>query len=239
MKPKKTFEILATIVALTMAAVAQSAPESAPAAPEHYFFYQLVLLRRPANAPQLDPDAEKKLQDAHTANIRKLTTQGKLVMAGPLLDDAALREIFVLKTQTEPEAERWTRTDPAVKANRLAPEYHIWIQPTNTFRTPPESNPMETYTLVLYRRGEKSQQHNGWDPILQDHLAYLRSLRESGKMVVGGPFRDGTGDSTHLLIFAATPEEASQIVARDPFVLAGEVKPEVHPWSTQQGVLPK
>ena len=58
-------------------------------------------------------------------------------------------------------------------------------------------------------------------------------------MAAGAPFRDGTGDSFELLIFATTTEEASQIVAQDPFVLAGEVKPEVHPSMTQKGVLPK
>ena len=137
MKRKKTFGILTTLAALVTIAAAQSAPVSAPAAPEHYFFYHLVLLRRPANAPQLEADARQKLQEAHLANIRRLALKGQ---------------------------------------------------------------------------------------------------RESGKMAVGGPFRDGPGG---LLIFATTPEEASQIVAQDPFVLAGEVKPEVHPWQAQKGVLRK
>lgn len=241
MKTKKRLGILATIAALVTVAAAQSAPASAPAAPEHYFFYHLVLLRRPANAPQLDPDARQKLQEAHMANIRKLAKEGKLVLAGPFLDDTPLRGIFVLKTQSMDEAKRWTLTDPAVQANRLAPEFHIWIQPTSTFSTPPESNPMENYALVIYNKGDKFQELNAPDiqPVIPPHLAFLKSLRESGKMVVGGPFKDGSGDSRGLLIFATTPEEASQIVADDPFVLAGEVKPEVHPWTTQQGVLPK
>jgi uncharacterized protein YciI len=243
MKSKRMLEILAAMaVVVTVAAtvaVAQTAPESAPAAPEHYFFYQLVLLRRPANAPQLDPDALQKLQEAHMANIRKLAKDGKLAMAGPFLDDTPLRGIFVFKTQSGPEAERWARTDPAIQANRLAPEFHIWIQPTSTFSTPPESNPMENYALVLYTRGEKALQHNGSDPILQQHADFLKGLRESGKMAAGGPFRDGGPGTTHLMVFATTPEEALQIVAEDPFVLAGEAKPEVHPWMTQKGVLPK
>jgi len=239
MKPKRAFSILITIAAWVAVAAAQSAPASAPAAAEHYFFYQLVLLRRLANAPPLDPDARQKLQEGHLANIRRLAKEGKLVLAGPCLDDTPLRGIFVLKTQSLDEAKQWTLTDPAVAANRFAPEFHIWIQPTSTFSTPPESNPMENYALVVYAKGDKFQWHNGSDPILQRHHAYLRDQREAGKMAVGGPFKDGTGDSVGLLIFATTPEEASQIVAQDPFVVAGEVKPEVHPWTTQKGVLPK
>jgi uncharacterized protein YciI len=241
MKPKKTLGILTTIAALVTAAAAQSAPASTPAAPERYFFYHLVLLRRAANAPQLDPDAQQKLQEAHMANIRRLAKEGKLVLAGPFLDDTSLRGIFVLNTNSMDEAKRWTLTDPAVQANRLTPEFHIWVQPTSTFSTPTGSSPMENYALVIYNKGDKFQPLNARDiqPVIPGHLAFLKSQREAGKMAVGGPFKDGAGDSLGLLIFATTPEEASQIVAQDPFVLAGEVKPEVHPWMTQKGVLPK
>jgi len=239
MKSKRRLGILTAIAVVVTAAAAQTAPETPPAATEHSFFYQLVLLRRPANAPKQDPDALLKLQEAHMANIRKLSKERKLVLAGPFLDDTPLRGIFVFKTQSQPEAERWARTDPAIQANRLAPEFHIWIESTSTFSTPPESTPMEKYAIVLYAHGEKWQGHNGWDPILQQHLAFLKGLSESGKVVVGGAFRDGGGDFTHIMIFAATPEEALQIVSQDPLVRADEAKPEVHPWMTQQGVLAK
>jgi len=230
---------LATTVALVTITAAQSTPGIHPGRAEDYFFYHVAFLRRPANAPQMDADALQKLQEAHMANIRKLHSEGKLVMAGPFLDDTPLRGIFVFKTQSEEEAESWADTDPAIKAKRLAPEFHLWVLPTSTFSAPPESNPMENYAMVLYFPGEKAQGHNGDDPILRQHLAFLEDLRESGKMVVGGPFRDGGSKATHLMIFTTTPEEALQIVAQDPFVLAGEVKAEAHPWMTQKGVLAK
>ncbi len=129
MKTRKAVAILAIITAWVTAA-AQSAPASASAAPEHYFFYHLVFLRRPANAPPLDADAVQKLQEAHLANIRRLAKEGKLVLAGPFLDDTPLRGIFALKTESMDEARQWTLTDPAVQANRFAPEFHIWVQPT-------------------------------------------------------------------------------------------------------------
>ncbi len=240
MKSKRRLGILTAIAVVVTAAAAQTAPETPPAATEHSFFYQLVLLRRPANAPQLDPEALLKLQEAHMANIRKLAKEGKLVLAGPFLDDTSLRGIFVFKTQSQPEAERWARTDPAIQANRLAPEFHIWIQPTSLFHTPPETNPMENYTLVLYNKGEKFHWPNGTDPVFEQHLAFIKSQRESGKLVASAPFRDGPREANfEMLIFAATPEEASDIVAQDPLVKADEAKPEVHPWMTQQGVLAK
>ena len=239
MKANRSLRMLGVVAALVTIANGQSTPATSTVQPEQYFFYQLALLRRPPDAPQLDADALAKLQEAHMANIHKLAQEGKLVLAGPFLDDTPLRGIFVFKTQSEPEAARWARTDPAIQANRLSPEFHIWIQPVGTFSTPPETNPMENYAVVLYTRGEKAVQHNGSDPILQQHGDFLKGLRESGKMVVGGPFRDGGPSVTHLMIFATTPEEALQIVSQDPFVKADEAKPEVHPWMTQKGVLPK
>jgi len=236
MKPKRTSGILAVVALLVTVATGQSAPTSTP---HEYFFYQLALLRRPADAPQLTPDAAQKLQEAHIANIRKLGKEGKLVLAGPFLDDTSLRGIFVFKANSAVEAQKWADSDPAVQAHRLAPEFHMWIQPTSTFSTPPDSNPMENYAAVLYLKGDKFQWHNGSDPILQRHMDFVKSQPVADKLAAGAPFKDGTGDGIALLIFATTPEEAAKIVAQDPLVLAGEAKTEVHPWMTQKGVLPK
>jgi len=99
---------------------------------------------------------------------------------------------------------------------------------------------MESYALVLYNKGDKFHWPNGADPIFEQHFAFIKSQRESGKLVASAPFRDGPLAGTfELLIFAATPEEASELVAQDPLVKADEAKPEVHPWMTQKGVLAK
>ncbi len=234
----KTICAAAIVAAMTTAPLTQSSP-GAPDASEHYFFYQLVLLVRPANRPQLDQEAAQELQEAHMANIRKLAKEGKLVLAGPFLDDTPLRGIFVLKTQSAVEAKKWVFTDPSVRSNRLAPEIHTWIQTTSTFRTPPETTPMENYAVVMYVKGDKFHWPSGSDPTAQLHIEYIQAQRDSGKLAAGAPFRDGSGSSAELLIFATSPEEASQIVAQDPWVQAGMVRPEVHPWMTQKGVLPR
>ncbi|HEY3767890.1 MAG TPA: YciI family protein [Candidatus Angelobacter sp.] len=120
---KKPF--LALIFAFILASTATSfaQPAAAPASPQaavpqetpvpSSFF--VVLLKRPASAPQMSKQEEDKLQEAHMANIGKLYSEHKLVIAGPFMDDGLLRGIFVLKAASLDQAKEWASTDPAIK----------------------------------------------------------------------------------------------------------------------------
>src|SRR5271166_4314031 len=108
---RKTFFagiLVFSLFALAASGFAQApAPSSANSA--QYFF---VLLNRPANAPQLSKEAGEKLQEEHMANIRKMFTEHKLVIAGPFMDDTALRGIFVLQAESAAQAQEWADSDP-------------------------------------------------------------------------------------------------------------------------------
>ena len=69
--------------------------------------YFLVLLKRPANPPQLSKEAGEKLQEEHLANIRKLHAEHKLLVAGPFTDDTSLRGILVLHASSLQQAQDW------------------------------------------------------------------------------------------------------------------------------------
>ncbi len=62
-----------------------------------------------------DPKESEKIQTAHLKNIIRLAEEGKLLIAGPFLDNQNLRGLFIFNVQTIEEAKALTETDPAVK----------------------------------------------------------------------------------------------------------------------------
>ena len=87
--------------------------------------YVLAFLKGGPNRDQ-NAEAAAALQRAHLDNIHHLAETGKLILAGPFLDDGDIRGIFVFDVRTVEEAAALTATDPAVKAGRLIMELHPW-----------------------------------------------------------------------------------------------------------------
>jgi uncharacterized protein YciI len=73
-----------------------------------------------------DSAARSALQTAHLKNIMRLAAEGKLIVAGPFLDDQPIKGIFIFNVSTIEEAKKLTETDPAIKAGSLVMELHPW-----------------------------------------------------------------------------------------------------------------
>ena len=247
-RKKQSFFALITVLALftgTMAAqpaatsasaASQKESSTAPSQPAGQLFF--VLLKRPANAPELSKEDGEKLQAEHMANILRLHDEGKLLVAGPFLDDGVLRGIFVLRAPSLQQAQAWADSDPAIHAGRMTAEVHgPWaVQPGGIHETT-TPNTLEQYTLILVNRGEN------WDPkspafqeVANRHLSYLLKLMEQGTLALAGPFRDG-GEPKGAFIYAVPLEQAMKLEQEDPMVKAGYFKIEGHPWATAKGVL--
>ncbi len=78
-----------------------------------------------------DSITAQKLQDGHMANMGKKHKEGKLLVAGPFLEDSNWRGIFILKCDNKEEAEALVQQDPAVIAGRLSYEIHPWMTGKN------------------------------------------------------------------------------------------------------------
>ncbi|MCG9721714.1 YciI family protein [Shewanella sp. Isolate7] len=87
--------------------------------------YVMAMLMSGPNRDQTEEEAER-LQRAHLDNITRLAEAGKLVLAGPFLEEGSLRGIYIFNVTSVEEAKALTESDPAIKAGRLVMELHPW-----------------------------------------------------------------------------------------------------------------
>jgi uncharacterized protein YciI len=71
--------------------------------------------------------AAAEIQRGHLAYMSRLHDQGKLLVAGPFMDDAPARGIVIYRVATIDDAKALAADDPAVKAGRLVLEAHPWM----------------------------------------------------------------------------------------------------------------
>jgi uncharacterized protein YciI len=87
--------------------------------------YVMAFLKRGPNRDRT-PAQAAELQKAHLENIGRLAEEGKLVLAGPFMDDGKMRGIYIFNVTTVKEAQELTATDPAIQAGSLVMELHPW-----------------------------------------------------------------------------------------------------------------
>jgi uncharacterized protein YciI len=88
--------------------------------------YVMVMLKT-GTAKLSDKKVIDSLFKGHFDNMRKLTAEGKLVVAGPLgANDQSYRGIFILNVSKIEEARSLVGTDPAVKANLFDADFFSW-----------------------------------------------------------------------------------------------------------------
>lgn len=90
---------------------------------------------------------------------------------------------------------------------------------------------MKQYWFVLYTKGDAPPLDSATSAkTLKAHLAHQGEQADRGLIQVAGPFGD-KGDWRGLLLYdCETQEEVEGYLKADPFVRAGQLKYEVHPW---------
>ena len=88
------------------------------------------------------------------------------------------------------------------------------------------------FQMAIMKKGPALVSTKEQEPnqILQQHLANVLSLLDSGKAVIVGPFRDDTNVAGIFILRASSTAEAKTWVDADPAVRAGLMVPEMHPW---------
>lgn len=88
--------------------------------------YVLVMLKT-GTAQITDKKIVDSLFMGHFNNMKRLTEEGKLVVAGPMgKNDLNYRGIFILNVAKVEDARVFVETDPAVKSKMLGADYLPW-----------------------------------------------------------------------------------------------------------------
>ncbi len=88
------------------------------------------------------------------------------------------------------------------------------------------------FQMAIMKKGPKWDTARAEDrnAILQQHLANVLSLLDSGKAVIAGPFGDDSDLAGIFILRAASADEAKSWVDADPAVKAGLMIGEMHSW---------
>ncbi|MDG1278586.1 MAG: YciI family protein [Algoriphagus sp.] len=88
--------------------------------------YVIAFLYRGDRTAEYSAEERAEFQKGHLANITRLATEGKLVLAGPFFGNEELRGLFFFNVETVAEAESLTESDPSIQAGILKMEMKEW-----------------------------------------------------------------------------------------------------------------
>ena len=100
--------------------------------------FELVLLRRPANAPDYPEEELERIQREHLAYHAQLRQAGDVATNGPVdgPPDPSLRGLAFYRTGSIERSRQLAEADPAVLAGRLTVEIMTWYCPPGTLTRP-------------------------------------------------------------------------------------------------------
>jgi uncharacterized protein YciI len=100
--------------------------------------FELVMLRRPASAPDYPDEELERIQREHLAFHEELREAGHVVTNGPVnrQPDPSLRGLTFYRTGSLERSRELAENDPAVRAGRLVVEIMTWYCRPGTMTRP-------------------------------------------------------------------------------------------------------
>ena len=97
---------------------------------------------------------------------------------------------------------------------------------------------MTTYVMGLLRRNPNAPKQSEAEAnrIQEGHMANIRKMAETGKLIVAGPFTDNTELRGVFIFKVSSVEEARALAAPDPAIQEGRLVLELHPWFAAAGL---
>jgi uncharacterized protein YciI len=237
-----TVALLALAIAVP---VAGDAPSTWPGMPAMANYHLGLLRKGPTWSAQRTP-ATDSIQAGHMANIVRMSEEGILVAAGPLLDGGDLRGVFVFRNDSIAQIRSMVARDPAVTSGRLVMDLYPWFAPAGIgepyqrmSRQPGYRDSMVRHPLVLLKAGPRASREPAReaDSIQIAHVRGIFAGLASGELASAGPIA-GAGDLRGVLVYRGDSTVARRRALDDPAVRSGRLAVEMHPWFAAWGTWP-
>jgi uncharacterized protein YciI len=187
----------------------------------------IVFLNHKADKAELPKEQVDKIMEGHFANIKKLASEGKLLVAGPFEGGGG---IFIFNSKSIEEVNEWLRNDPGVVNQRWNVEVLPYRARLGTPQLVKEPYQMVNYTFVRFT--SYVAKFNVYDvpQILKKHDDYLSEIKKSGNVVAEGIFNDTDGG---ILIVKGDLDK--RVIESDPAVAEGLLAIDIKKWYVAKG----
>lgn len=181
--------------------------------------YTFVFLNTRTDKAELPKEEVDKLMQGHMANITRLATEGKLIVAGPFDGGGG---IFILNTTSIDEANTWLSTDPGIQANRWKLDVLPYQPRIGGVCVAKEPYEMVTYNFIRFRSNIHKETVGDYPVLLKRHDEYLKQLAKNGNVITEGIFDDQEGG---ILIMKGDIQP--EVFENDPAVKGGTLLFEI------------
>jgi uncharacterized protein YciI len=204
--------------------------------------YQFVLLWPVADGPDPADPAMADVFQQHIRFLGQLSRDGRVLAAGPLIDDGRpVGGAVVLDAGSVEQAEKLLAEDPTILRGILTIEAHpLWaakgiLQPPGSF-----DDFTQHSFLGLLKRPIDAPEFD--DETLQEmqrgHLGNMEVMHQAGELVIAGPMGDDTALRGILVFRTVERDRVLELVARDPSIKARRLEVELYEWRIFEGTLP-
>lgn len=152
--------------------------------------HTFVFLNTRTDKVELPKEDLDELMRGHLANIQRLASEGKLLVAGPFDEGGG---IFIFNSASSDTVKQWLSTDPGIQANRWRVELFPYIPRVGSVCTVAADAEMVTYTFIRYIATITKFNVQKAGETFKKHDDYLKKIVKTGNVITEGifPNRDG------------------------------------------------
>lgn len=152
--------------------------------------FTFVFLNTRTDKAELPKEELDQLMQGHLSNIRRLVTEGKMVMAGPFDGGGG---IFIMNSNSVDSVKNWLKSDPGIQAERWRLEYFPYIPRVGSACVAGEDAEMVQYQFIRYTSTITKFNVQKAGETFKKHDDYLKQIVKTGNVVAEGIFPNWDG----------------------------------------------